>query len=217
MLPVQDFGLEEGLPFTAYSKGCAARQRLLDLLGPRIEDAVANRNSLSRDLLITKLMDFMSAEGLTAFGKAARTWPPPENEAERQSQLARTLMGEAVMLMFAGTDTTAYSLTAVLPLLYLHPEWLTALNEEQDRVVAQHGEKIGRKVRRTATAHGPRHADATFTPASCTGAGGAPAARVAMRRNSVSAWIHQTLQLVSDKRWTALSFGRVGGNASWPN
>lgn len=95
-------------------------------------------------------MDHMSAEGLLAFGNAARTWPPPKDEEERQSQLARTLIGEAVMLMFAGTDTTAYSLTAVLPLLYLHPEWLAALNEEQDRVVAELGEKIGRKVCWTA-------------------------------------------------------------------
>eukprot|EP00892_Ulva_mutabilis_P008878 jgi/Ulvmu1/6362/UM029_0070.1 len=141
-----DFGLEQGLPFTAYNRGCAARQRLVDLLGPRIADAVANSDSLSRDLLIKKLMEFMSAEGLTAFGRAARIWPPPHDENERQSQLARTLIGEAVMLMFAGTDTTAYSLTAVLPLLYLHPEWLTALNEEQDRVVAQHGHNIGRKA-----------------------------------------------------------------------
>ena len=134
------------MPFTAYSKGCAARQRLLDFLGPRIVDAVANRDSLSGDLLITKLMDHMSAQGLTAFGNAARTWPIPQGEQERQTQLAKTLMGEAVMLMFAGTDTTAYSLTAALPLLYIHPEWLAALNEEQDRVVAKHGERIGRKV-----------------------------------------------------------------------
>lgn len=144
---VQDFGLEEGLPFTAYNRGCAARRRLVDFLAPRIADAVSSgSSSLSSDLLITKLMNYMRAEHLTSFGKASRTWQPPQNEHERQNQLAKTLVGEAVMLMFAGTDTTAYSLTAVLPLLYLHPEWLAALNSEQDRVVAELGETIGRQV-----------------------------------------------------------------------
>lgn len=143
----QDFGLEEGLPFTAYNKGCAARQRLSAFLAPRITEAVAgSKSDLSNGLLIAKLTNYMRAEGLTAFGTASRKWRRPQNEEERQSQLATTLIGEAVMLMFAGTDTTAYSLTAVLPLLYLHPEWLTALNEEQDRVVEELGDTIGRKV-----------------------------------------------------------------------
>lgn len=143
---LQDFGLEEGLPFTAYHRGCAARKRIVAFLAPRIANAVANGENMPNDLLITKLTKYMRAEGLTAFGKALKTWPRPRCEEERQAQLTKTLVGEAVMLMFAGTDTTAYSLTAVLPLLYLHPEWLTALNEEQDRVVAELGSSIGRKV-----------------------------------------------------------------------
>ena len=57
---------------------------------------------------------------------------------------------QAVFLMFVSTDNTAYMLAQSTVLLHTHPEWLRELDKEQDRLVAEHGPELGRKVRCTA-------------------------------------------------------------------
>lgn len=56
------------------------------------------------------------------------------------------LAREAIMLMFAGTDTTSYTISKCMAWLSMHPEWLTALGEEQQRLKAEYGEEMDRKV-----------------------------------------------------------------------
>ena len=63
------------------------------------------------------------------------------------------LAREVQFLMFAGTDTTAVTICRAMQCLASHPEWLEALAEEQQRLIAEHGEKIDRKVRTLLQPH----------------------------------------------------------------
>jgi hypothetical protein len=56
------------------------------------------------------------------------------------------LAREVIMMMFAGTDTTAYTISRSMVWLSKNPEWLKALNDEQDRLVAEHGAELSREV-----------------------------------------------------------------------
>jgi hypothetical protein len=48
--------------------------------------------------------------------------------------------------MFAGTDTTSYVISRCMIFLAKHPQWLTAIAEEQKRLIAEHGTAMDRKV-----------------------------------------------------------------------
>jgi cytochrome P450 len=50
------------------------------------------------------------------------------------------------MLMFVGTDTTSYTISRSMIWLSKYPEWLKALNDEQDRLVAEYGPELSREV-----------------------------------------------------------------------
>jgi hypothetical protein len=56
------------------------------------------------------------------------------------------LAKEVIMLMFVGTDTTSYTISRSLVWLSKYPEWLKALNDEQDRLVPEHGAELSREV-----------------------------------------------------------------------
>ena len=62
-------------------------------------------------------------------------------------ELSRRLAKEILQLMFAGTDTTSLTLSRTMTFLAKHPEWITALNEEQSRLMEEHGPEITPKVR----------------------------------------------------------------------
>ena len=62
------------------------------------------------------------------------------------------LAREVVILLFAGTETTAQTMCLAMQCLASHPCWLDALGEEQQRLIAEHGEEIDRKVRATPVA-----------------------------------------------------------------
>ena len=49
-------------------------------------------------------------------------------------------------LMFTGTDSTAYTMCRAMQQLALHPQWMATLAEEQQRLIAEHGEDLDRKV-----------------------------------------------------------------------
>ena len=51
-----------------------------------------------------------------------------------------------MVLMFAGIDTTAYVAAETTCFLVKHPQWLDALWEEQQRLIAEYGEHIDRRV-----------------------------------------------------------------------
>lgn len=55
------------------------------------------------------------------------------------------LAREVIMLMIVGTDTT-HSISKTMMFLAKHPQWMTALAEEQKRLIAEHGEELDRKV-----------------------------------------------------------------------
>lgn len=65
------------------------------------------------------------------------------------------LAKEVIMLMFVGTDTTSYTMSRCMIWLSKHPEWLQALNEEQDRLIAEHGPELTPKVRKSCYSHVP--------------------------------------------------------------
>jgi cytochrome P450 len=56
------------------------------------------------------------------------------------------LAREVLMLMFAGTDTTSYVISRCMIFLAKHPQWLTAIAEEQKRLIAEHGAAMDRTV-----------------------------------------------------------------------
>jgi cytochrome P450 len=56
------------------------------------------------------------------------------------------LAREVSMLMFVGTDTTSYTMSRSMVWLSKYPEWLKALNDEQDRLVAEYGAELSREV-----------------------------------------------------------------------
>jgi cytochrome P450 len=56
------------------------------------------------------------------------------------------LAKEVITLMFVGTDTTGYIISRSMVWLSKNPEWLTALNDEQDRLVAEYGAELSREV-----------------------------------------------------------------------
>lgn len=64
------------------------------------------------------------------------------------------LTREVLFLSFAGTDTTAYVISKTMTYLASHPEWMTALADEQTRLIAEYGEELDRKV---FVATGPLH------------------------------------------------------------
>lgn len=63
-----------------------------------------------------------------------------------EDEIARFITGDAFFLMFAGTDTTAFSMMRALVLLHEHPQWFRKLQEEQDRLRQEYGDTINRKV-----------------------------------------------------------------------
>lgn len=48
--------------------------------------------------------------------------------------------------MFAGTDTTSYTLMKCALVLDRNPEWFQRLKDEQDQLRAEYGDAIDRKV-----------------------------------------------------------------------
>ena len=66
-------------------------------------------------------------------------------------EMARTLAQDAFFLMFAGTDTTSYSLMRCALYLDQYPEWFQKLKDEQDALRAEHGDTIDRKARPLTT------------------------------------------------------------------
>lgn len=60
--------------------------------------------------------------------------------------MTEKLAREVIALMFAGTDSTSFVMSRSLVMMAKHPEWLTALGEEQDRLMKEHGTKIDRTV-----------------------------------------------------------------------
>jgi hypothetical protein len=68
------------------------------------------------------------------------------------------LAKEVILMMFIGTDTTAYTLTRCMVWLSKYPEWLQALNDEQDRLAAKYGAELSREV----CAPSPQHLLTTF-------------------------------------------------------
>ena len=62
-------------------------------------------------------------------------------------EVAQTLAVEIRFLLFSGTDTTAYTAARLMQRLAKHPEWLDALWEEQQRLMAEFGEELDRRVR----------------------------------------------------------------------
>jgi len=63
-----------------------------------------------------------------------------------EDEIARFITGDAFFLMFAGTDTTAFSMMRALVLLHEHPQWFRKLQEEQDCLRQEYGDTINRKV-----------------------------------------------------------------------
>ena len=57
------------------------------------------------------------------------------------------LAREVMFLMFAGTDTTAATMCRAVQHLAQHPQWMDMLWEDQQRLIAEFGEEIDRKVR----------------------------------------------------------------------
>lgn len=62
-------------------------------------------------------------------------------------EVSKTLAAEIRFLLFSGTDTTAYTATRLLQRLAKHPQWLDALWDEQQRLMAEYGEELDRRVR----------------------------------------------------------------------
>lgn len=60
--------------------------------------------------------------------------------------IAMRLTRETLLLIFAGTDTSAFLIAKSMVYLAKHPEWLKALTEEQDRLIAEYGEEMSPKV-----------------------------------------------------------------------
>lgn len=60
--------------------------------------------------------------------------------------ISTRLAKEVIGMMFAGTDTTSYTISRCMIWLSKHPEWLTALGEEQQRLKTEYGEELDRKV-----------------------------------------------------------------------
>jgi cytochrome P450 len=61
-------------------------------------------------------------------------------------EVAELLAKEIVFLIFAGTDTTAYTFTRLMQFLAKYPEWLQALTDEQAALVAEFGPDISQQV-----------------------------------------------------------------------
>lgn len=57
------------------------------------------------------------------------------------------LAKEVIGIMFAGTDTTSYTISRSMQWLAKHPEWLEALIEEQTRLKAEYGPELDQTVR----------------------------------------------------------------------
>ena len=62
-------------------------------------------------------------------------------------ELATRLAREAMLIVVAGMDTTTLIVTQATRFLARHPEWLQALWEEQERLIAEFGPDIDRRVR----------------------------------------------------------------------
>lgn len=67
-----------------------------------------------------------------------------------------------MVLMMAGIDTTSYVIGETTRFLVRHPEWLEALWQEQQRLIAEFGEDIDRKVRDTPVATPHRHLESLW-------------------------------------------------------
>jgi cytochrome P450 len=65
-------------------------------------------------------------------------------------EIADRLGREVMFLQFAGTDTTSYSMTRAAVWLARYPEWHDALWAEQQRLMAEYGDVIDRRVRTSA-------------------------------------------------------------------
>ena len=61
--------------------------------------------------------------------------------------LATLLAGEAVRIMMAAMDTTSFVVLQATRFLARHPQWLQSLWEEQERLIAEFGPEIDRRVR----------------------------------------------------------------------
>lgn len=54
---------------------------------------------------------------------------------------------EVLFLMFAGTDTTSFNIIKVVQLLAQHPDWFDKVKQEQEAIIADIGDDLGREVR----------------------------------------------------------------------
>lgn len=62
-------------------------------------------------------------------------------------EIAERLACEFVFLQFAGTDTTSAAMTRAAVWLASYPEWHDALWVEQQKLIAEYGPEIDRRVR----------------------------------------------------------------------
>jgi hypothetical protein len=94
---VQAFGLETGLPFTAYRKSYKARARIVARLESAIADMLqgsaaacdGNKGRGRANSVVTTLLEGLKEQGIDVFGKDG-------------SNVANTLANEATFLLFAG-------------------------------------------------------------------------------------------------------------------
>ena len=75
----------------------------------------------------------------------------------RCREITRKLTQEAFFLMFAGTDTTSYTLMKCALTLDRNPEWFQRLKDEQDALRAEYGDAIDRKVSAPAVQPPPQN------------------------------------------------------------
>jgi hypothetical protein len=61
---VQDFGLEDGLPFTAYREGMVARKETIAYLTPKIEALLAKHSLDDKDTVIGLIVTELESAGV---------------------------------------------------------------------------------------------------------------------------------------------------------
>jgi cytochrome P450 len=120
-----------GAPGTLYNDAYIARSKMYDVMLAKLRAAAAAHAAGVRSDTVVSVM-------LASFEEHGVDVSKDEN--------IKDLADNIVFLMVAGTETAAFTLATIAVTLWERPEWLRALNEEQDRVVAEHGEEWTVKV-----------------------------------------------------------------------
>lgn len=117
------FSLEINLPFTTFGKGMRARAALLKM----IKEAIDLMKSTPED----------AEQAAKVFRKVV------DARDENGDRLAEDEIGDLILtLLFAGFDTTAQTMTALIFELAQHPEVWDKLRAEQQQIVEKFGEEI---------------------------------------------------------------------------